>query len=104
MNKYLQKLDNLGLLLLVGAAIRYSIANVWDKWALALAIGGAVLTVVGIAANYRQILTTLGKRSTKYATNYAVSVILVVAVVSGVNFLGQRHPKRIDLTGSGQHS
>ena len=104
MNRYLQKLDNLGLLMLVGAAIYYSVTNVWDKWAIGLAIGGAVLVVVGIAANYRQILETLGKRSTKYATNYAVSVVLVVGLVSGINFIGQRHPKRFDLTGSGQHS
>jgi ABC-type uncharacterized transport system involved in gliding motility auxiliary subunit len=104
MNKLLQKLDNLGLLLLVGAAIYYSVTNVWDKWAIGLVIAGALCVVVGIAANYRQIMTTLGKRSTKYATNYAVSVVLVVALVSGLNFLGQRHPKRVDLTGSGQHS
>src|SRR5262245_34471092 len=104
MSKHLQKLDTVGLLLLVGAAIYYSVTNVWDKWGLALLIGGAALVVVGIVANYRQIAETLGKRSAKYATNYAVSVILVIGLVSGVNFLGTRHPKRFDLTGTGEHS
>jgi ABC-type uncharacterized transport system involved in gliding motility auxiliary subunit len=104
MNKYLQKLDNLGLVLLVAAAIRYSITKLWDRWTLALAIAGAVCVLVGIAANYRQIIGTLGKRSTKYATNYVLSVILLIAVVSGVNFIGQRHPKRFDLTGTGQYT
>ncbi len=104
MNKYLQKLDTLGLLLLVAAAIYYSVTNVWDKWALGLAIAGGVLVIAGIAANYRQILHTLGKRSTKYAGNYVISVILVIALVSGLNYIGQRHPKRFDLTAVGRYT
>ena len=102
MNKYLQKLDTLGLLLMVAAAIYYSVTNIWDRWAIGMAVAGAVLVIVGIAANYRQIMTTLGKRSTKYATNYVVSVVLVIALASGLNFIGQRHPKRFDLTGTGR--
>jgi gliding motility-associatede transport system auxiliary component len=104
MNKYLQKLDTLGLLLLIGAAIWYSISNVWDKRILSLAIIGGALVVIGIAANYKQILSTLGKRSTKYAGNYVVSVVLVAALVSGVNYIGQRHPKRFDLTAVGRYT
>ncbi len=104
MKKYLQKLDTLGLLLLVAAAIWFSISNVWDKWNLGLAIAGGVLVIVGIAANYRQILSSLGKRSTKYASNYVISVILVIAIVSGLNYIGQRHPKRFDMTAIGRYT
>lgn len=104
MKRYLQKLDTLGLLLLVAAAIWYSVTNVWERWNLGLAIAGGALVIVGIAANYRQILASLGKRSTKYAGNYVVSLILVIAVVSGLNYLGQRHPKRFDMTSSGQYT
>jgi ABC-type uncharacterized transport system involved in gliding motility auxiliary subunit len=102
MKKYLQKLDTLGLLLLVAAVIWYSVSNLWEGGNIALAIVGGALVIVGIAANYRQILASLGKRSTKYATNYVVSIILVVAIVSGLNYIGQRHPKRFDTTGSGR--
>jgi ABC-type uncharacterized transport system involved in gliding motility auxiliary subunit len=102
MNKILQKLDTLGLVLLVVAALWYSVSGVWDKWTLTVAIVGGVLVVVGIAANYRQIIGALGKRSTKYASNYAISVILVIILVSGLNFVGQRHTKRFDLTGAGR--
>ncbi len=104
MNKYLQKLDTLGLLILVGVALWYSVSNVWDKWTLGLAIVGGALVVAGIVANYKQILGTLGKRSTKYASNYVVSLILVIALVSGLNYLGQRHPKRFDLTSTGRYT
>ncbi len=104
MKKYLQKLDTLGLLLLVAAVIWYSISSVWGKGNLTLAIVGAVLVIVGVAVNYRQIMGSLGKRSTKYATNYVVSLILVIAIVAGLNYIGQRHPKRIDTTGSGKYT
>ena len=104
MNKYLQKLDTLGLLLLVGAAIYYSVTNIWDRWMTGLAIAGGLLIIVGLAANYRLIMETLGKRSTKYASNYVISVMLVIGLVAGVNYLGQRHVKRFDLTGIGRYS
>jgi ABC-type uncharacterized transport system involved in gliding motility auxiliary subunit len=102
MNKYLQKLDTLGLLLVVGAGIYYSVTNLWNRWTLSLAIAGGLLIIVGLAANYRQILATLGKRSTKYASNYVVSVMLVAALACGFNYLGQRHVKRFDLTAVGR--
>jgi ABC-type uncharacterized transport system involved in gliding motility auxiliary subunit len=104
MKKYLQKLDTLGLLLLVAAFIWYSVSNVWEKWNLVLVIAGGVLVIVGISANYRQILASLGKRSTKYASNYVISVILIIAIVSGLNYIGQRHVKRFDTTGSGKYT
>jgi ABC-type uncharacterized transport system involved in gliding motility auxiliary subunit len=104
MNKILQKLDTFGLLALVGAAIWYSVTNVWDKGTIGLAVLGGVLIVAGLAANYRQILETLGRRSTKYASNYVVSVVLVFGVVSGLNYVGQRHVKRFDLTGIGRYT
>jgi len=104
MGKLLQKLDTAGLLLLVGAAIYYSVAGVWDRWSIALAVLGAISIAIGLVANYRQILQTLGKRSTKYFSNYVVSVLLVLALVSGLNYFGQRHSKRWDLTGSGRYT
>jgi ABC-type uncharacterized transport system involved in gliding motility auxiliary subunit len=104
MNKLLQKLDTLGLLLLLSAVLYYSVANVWNKWALGLAIAGALLVAIGVGSNYKQILNTLGRRSAKYAGNYVFSVILVIALVSGLNYLGQRHPKRFDLTAIGSYT
>jgi ABC-type uncharacterized transport system involved in gliding motility auxiliary subunit len=102
MKKYLQKLDTLGLLLLVAAVIWYSVSNIWEKWNIGLAIAGGVLIIIGVAANYRQIIGTFGKRSTKYALNYVISIILVIAIISGVNYIGQRHVKRWDTTGNSQ--
>jgi ABC-type uncharacterized transport system involved in gliding motility auxiliary subunit len=102
MKKYLQKLDTLGLLLLLAAVIRHLVSNVWEKWNVGLAIAGGLILIIGIAANYRRIISSLGRRSTKYALNYVFSILLVIAAVSLLNFLGQRHIKRFDMTGSGQ--
>jgi ABC-type uncharacterized transport system involved in gliding motility auxiliary subunit len=102
MGKLLQKLDTIGLLLLIAAAIYFAVNNVWDKWAIGLALLGGVSVVAGLVANYKQIMQTLGKRSTKYFSNYVVSVVLVLALVAGLNFFGQRHSKRFDLTSIGR--
>jgi ABC-type uncharacterized transport system involved in gliding motility auxiliary subunit len=104
MKKYLQKLDTLGLLLLVAGIIWYSASSIWGKWNLGLVIAGGLMVIAGIAANYQQILGSLGKRSTKYASNYVISLILVIAVVSGLNYLGQKHTKRFDTTSGGRYS
>jgi ABC-type uncharacterized transport system involved in gliding motility auxiliary subunit len=102
MGKILQKLDTVGLLLLIAAALYYSANDIWDKWSITLAIVGGVSFIAGLVANYQQIMHTLGKRSTKYFTNYVVSVVLVLALVAGLNFFGQRHAKRWDLTSVGR--
>ena len=104
MKKILQKLDTLGLLLLVVAVLSYWVTNVWEKWIIGIAIAGGVLVIVGIAANYKQIIGSLGKRSTKYASNYVISLILVIAIVAGLNYIGQRHIKRFDMTGGGRYT
>ena len=101
MKKYLQKCDTLGLVLLVVAVLWYSVSDVWGKWNLGLAIAGAALVIVGIAVNYRQIISSFGKRSTKHASNYVISLLLVIAIVSGLNYIGQKHTKRFDTTSSG---
>jgi len=59
MKKLLQKLDTLGLLLLVAAAILYSVTNIWSKWNIGLGIAGGLCIITGIAVNYRQILVSL---------------------------------------------
>jgi ABC-type uncharacterized transport system involved in gliding motility auxiliary subunit len=91
-------------MLLIAALLSYWVARVWHWWILGLAIAGGILVILGTAVNFKQIVATLGKRSTKYATNYIVSVVLVILLVSGLNYLGHRHAKRFDLTATGRFS
>ena len=104
MKKYLQKFDIAGLILLIVAIIWYSVSNIWSVGNMTLAIAGGVLVFIGLTANYRQIMAAMGKRSTKYAENYVVSLILVLAIVCGLNYVATRHVKRFDMTGSGRYT
>ena len=104
MKKILQKFDIIGLVFLIASVVWYSVSNIWSRGNLALAAAGGALIIIGLAANYRQIMASMGKRSSKYAANYVVSLILILAVVSGLNFVGQRHLKRFDVTGNSRFS
>ena len=104
MKQHLQKIDLVGLVFMIAAIIWYSISNVWHGGNLTLAIAGGVLIIVGVSANFRQIIKALGKRPAKYAGNYAVSLILVLIIVCGLNYVGTRHLKRFDMTGSGRYT
>ena len=104
MKEYVQKLDIAGLILLIAAVIWYSVSNIWSVGNLALVITGGVLVVIGLTANYKQIIAALGKRSTTYAGNYVVSLILVLIIVCGLNYVATRHVKRFDMTSSGRYS
>ena len=50
MNKLLQKLDTIGLLFLVAAALWYFVTNIWEVWNIALAIAGGVCIITGLTA------------------------------------------------------
>jgi len=104
MKSFLHKLDIVGVVLLIAAVIWYSVSRVWGSGNLSLLIAGAVLVLVGLVANYRRIIATMGKRSTKYAENYVVSLILVIAIVCGLNYVGTRNVKRFDTTGIGRYT
>ena len=104
MKKHLQKLDIAGLVLMISAVIWYSVSNVWSVGNLTLAIVGGALILIGITANYKQIMTAMGKRSAKYAGNYVVSLILVLAIAGGLNYVATKHVKRFDMTGSGSYT
>ena len=104
MKKHLQKLDMVGLVLMIAAVIWYSVSKVWSGGNLALAIVGGALIIIGITANYKQIMEVLGRRSAKYAGNYVVSLALVLAIVCGVNYVATQHVKRFDMTSSGRYT
>jgi ABC-type uncharacterized transport system involved in gliding motility auxiliary subunit len=77
MNKYFQNFDTVDFSLLAIAA----------------------LVVIGIV-----MLMNSRKRAAKYAGNSALLVILVVAIVVGLNWFGVKHAKRWDTTGSQRFS
>ena len=88
----------LGAGLLVAGYGRYLIHSVWTKWEIGMVSAGAVLLLISLAANFRQIIDAFRGRSARLGANTVILSAAVIALFAIVNFLGYRHHKRIDLT------
>ena len=88
----------LGAAMLVSGLLRYSIQGVIQTFSEILMIAGGVLVLVAIVLNFRLIIGFFTRRSSKLGTNAAVITLAVLAILGLVNFLGERHHKRFDLT------
>jgi ABC-type uncharacterized transport system involved in gliding motility auxiliary subunit len=98
MKEFLKKADVLGLAVIAGAVISYSVRSIWTPYqTIALVLGG-VLIVASIAAKSAEIRRGLGRRSARFGINSAVSVLFFVGILALVNYLGAQHVKRFDMT------
>jgi ABC-type uncharacterized transport system involved in gliding motility auxiliary subunit len=61
-------------------------------------VGGAVLLIAYFVFGFEGFRTLLGQRSTRYGASAAIYTVLFAALVVGVNYLGQRHHTRWDVT------
>lgn len=104
MKEQLRKADVFGLVLIASALIAYFIRGNWTNYQTAVVIAGAVLVVVSLALKSTQIRAGMGRRSTKFGINSGVSVLLFVGVLGLVNYLGDQHQKRFDMTTERFHS
>jgi ABC-type uncharacterized transport system involved in gliding motility auxiliary subunit len=98
MREQLKKADVYGLVLVASALVAYFIRNNWTTLQTGVVIAGAVLIVLSLIAKSSDIRAGLGRRSTKFGINSGVSVLLFVGVLAILNYLGDRHQKRFDLT------
>ena len=87
-----------GAVLLLGAAIRYSVEGVFSTFVKVLLIAGAVLVLLSMIAFFRDILNFFSRRSSRLGANTGVLVVVVLFLLGVVNFLGYKHHKRYDLT------
>ena len=88
----------LGAGLLLAGYGRYLIHSVWSKWEIGMVSAGAVLLLLSIAFNYKEIVERLKSRSGRLGANTLILSAAVIAIFAVANFLGFRHHKRIDLT------
>ena len=85
----------------VGNSFGYS---AYDKYASPLAIAGLVLLVIYILGQWREIAKMFSGRQARYGTLTAVSVLVVLAILVAINYIGSRQHKRWDLTANKQFS
>jgi len=91
------------LLVFAGVAIRLFRPE-WDQYAYWAAIGGLVCVGLYTLSQWREIVRSFQKRETKLGAMTSLSVIAVLAILIGVNYLVSRRDKRWDLTASGSYT
>ena len=104
MKEQLKKADVLGLVLVASALIAWFIKKNWTYYQTGVVIAGVALIVISLILKAGEIRTGLGRRSTKFGINSGVSVLLFVGVLALLNYLGEQHQKRFDLTTEHLHS
>ena len=98
MKEQLKKADLLGLVIIASALVAYFIRSVWTTYQTVAVAAGAALVLISLVLKSSEIRTGLGRRSTRFGINSAISVLLFVGILGLVNYLGAQHPKRFDMT------
>ena len=97
----------LGLLGWLGVALVFAAVAIrflkpeW-QWYTNLALGGLVCTLLYMLSQWRDMARSFSGREAKFGTVAIVSVLVALAILVAVNYLGVRHNKRWDLTAAKQ--
>jgi len=92
----------LGVALVMAAvAIRF-LKPEWQQWSSNLAIAGLVCTLLYILSQWREVARSFSGRETRFGSVAIASVIVVLAILVGINYLASRRNKRWDLTAARQ--
>ena len=88
----------LGTLLVFGGVAIRLFRPQWDHYAYWAAIAGLVCVVVYTLSQWRDIARSFSKRQTRFSAMTGLSVIAVLVILIGLNWLVERRDKRWDLT------
>jgi ABC-type uncharacterized transport system involved in gliding motility auxiliary subunit len=91
------------LLVFAGVAIRVFRPE-WDHYAYWAAIAGLVCVVFYTLTQWRDIVRSFQKRETKLGAMMSISVVAVLAILVGVNWVVARRDKRWDLTANSSYT
>src|SRR5258708_22189886 len=100
----------LGLLGWLGVALVFAAVAIrflkpeWQQYYNGLPIAGLVCTLLSILSQWREIGQAFAGRQARFGTLAAASVLVVLAILVAINYLGNRHNKRWDLTAAKQFS
>src|SRR5437867_12504484 len=102
MNRILSLIGWLGTaMVFVAVAIRFGLPAK-DQYAYYLAWSGLVCVLAYTLGQWREIATMFSGRQARYGTLTGVSVLVVVAILVAINYIGSRQNKRWDLTANKQ--
>src|SRR3954464_149595 len=85
----------------VAVAIRFGYPA-REQWAYYLAWGGLVCVLAYTLGQWREIASVFSRRQTRYGTLMGVSILVVLAILVAINYIGTKQNKRWDLTANKQ--
>lgn len=98
MQKFWKLLLWTGIVGIIVGLVLYSVAGIWKWYTITIEIVGMVLVFGTIFMNFKTVLQTLGRRSTKYGISMVLGGLFVLGILSAVNFFFFRNNYRADWT------
>jgi ABC-type uncharacterized transport system involved in gliding motility auxiliary subunit len=102
MKRVFDALGWVGVLLVVAAVLIRFTRPELETWWWRLAMAGLVVVLVYLATQWREFLALWKQRSARAGTLSSASVLLLLAILVGINYIATRQHKRWDLTAGGQ--
>src|ERR1041384_4483066 len=94
----------IALVLVAVALARVPTLARFSEWARPVAIAGVIGVLAYAAGQWREIAALFERRQARYGTLTGVSILIFIAVLVAVNYIGKRQSKRWDLTANKQFS
>jgi ABC-type uncharacterized transport system involved in gliding motility auxiliary subunit len=92
----------LGMALVLAAVAIFFLKAEWQPYSRWLAWGGLVCILVYTLGQWRDVVRLFAGRSARLGTISVASVVVVLAILTGINYISSREHKRWDLTASSQ--
>ncbi len=104
LKKLIDYLAPLGFVIAVGAVAWTRTGQTLPGGLRPWLIAAVALVLVHLILRWEDATRGLGRRQMKYGTNTFVLVVVVLLILGGVNYLVNRHTKRVDLTENQRYS
>ncbi len=92
----------LGTALVLAAIATYFLKSDWQPASRWLAWGGLVCVLLYTLGQWRDIVGFFGGRQARLGTLSAASILVVLGILVGINYISSREHKRWDLTVGGE--
>lgn len=92
----------LGVVLVMAALAMRFLKPELPQWHTGLAIAGLVCTLLYILSQWREVVRSFSGREARYGSLAVASIVVVLAILVGINYLASRRNKRWDLTAAKQ--
>jgi ABC-type uncharacterized transport system involved in gliding motility auxiliary subunit len=89
--------------LLAATGIRFGYPEK-DQYVSYLLYAGLVCLLIYVLGQWRDIVKMFSKRQARYGTLMSVSIVVVLGILTAINYIGSRQNKRWDLTANKQFS